>query len=186
MPLNKDRFQKFERDLILTLQNRNPLMEVPYYVCLHNPKDEIEVLEEFSNLALRVQNRGFSCEKLNLAKLMIDILNSSGLLSDEVLKDEEGVREFLDKDIRRVLSKNLVSKLKEELEGKGINHCTILLRYGALWPFIHLSYIFQSIEGSVHSTVVVPYPSELGLGYPLNERSIGLPDYYRAEVVDLR
>jgi len=186
MPLNKEKLQKFEKDLILTLQNKNPLMEVPYYVCLHNPKDEIEVLENFSNLALRIQNKGFLCKKLNLAKMMIDILNNSGLLSDEVLNDEEGMRNSLNKDIRRVLSKDLVKKLKGELEGKNIDHCTILLRYGALWPFIHLSYIFQSIDGSVRSTLVVPYPSELGLGYPLNERSIGMTDYYRAEVVDLR
>jgi len=76
--------------------------------------------------------------------------------------------------------------LKEALEGKNIDHCAVLLRYGALWPFIHLSYIFLNLEGIVQSSLVVPYPSDLGVGYPLNERSKGMPDYYRAEVVDLR
>jgi len=186
MPLNRERFQKFEKDLVLTLEGKRPLMEVPYYVCVHNPRDELEVLDSFSNLVLRIKNRGFSCEKINLAKMMIDILSDSGLLSSEVLKNEETMRDSLDRDIRRVLSRGLVEKLKGELEGKKIDHCSVLLRYGALWPFIHLSYIFLNIEGSVQSTLVVPYPSELGVGYPLNEKSRGMPDYYRAEVVDLR
>ena len=186
MPLNRERFQRFESDLILTLQGKRPLMEVPYYVCGHNPRDELEILESLSNLVLRIKNRGFSCEQINLAKLMIDLLSISGLLSDEVLKKEETMRDSLERDIRRVLSRGLVERLKEELEGNRIDHCAVLLRYGALWPFIHLSYIFLNIEGSVQSTLVVPYPSDLGVGYPLNERSKGMPDYYRAEVVDLR
>jgi len=186
MPLNRKRFQRFEEDLFLTLQGKRPLMEVPYFVCVHNPKDELEVLKSFSNLVLRIKNRGFSAERINLAQLMIDLLSQSGLLSSEILKNEESMRDDLDRDIRRVLSRGLVDRLKENLQGKEIEHCAVLLRYGALWPFVHLSYIFLNIEGSVQSTLVVPYPSDLGAGYPLNERSKGIVDYYRAEMVDLR
>jgi hypothetical protein len=186
MPLNKKKFQEFERRLILTLQNKTPLMEVPYYVCLYNPKDELDVIENFSNLALRIKNKGFSSETINLGKMMINILQRSGLLSPEILKNEEHTRDTLEGDIRRTLSKGLIENLKQKLGGKKIDHCAILLRYGALWPFLHLSYIFLNIEGEVQSTIVVPYPSELGIGYPLNEQSKGMPDYYRAEVVDLR
>lgn len=161
-------------------------MEVPYYVCLYNPRDELEILVNFTNLALRIQNKGYSCSNINLAKIMIEVLSKAGLLSDNILDKEELLRDSLDGDIRRVLSTELINHLKLELEEKKIDHCAILLRYGSLWPFVHLSYIFQSFEGNVHSTVVIPYPSDLGLGFPLNKRSIGLPDYYRAEVVDLR
>ena len=100
--------------------------------------------------------------------------------------DSFELREELDRDLRRVLSKEMVEVLKKRLRDKDISHCAVLLRYGALWPFVHLSQIFISIEGTVHCTLVVPYPTDLGVGYPLNEESKGITSYYRAEVVDLR
>ena len=186
MPLNRGKFQSLEKRVVETLRGKNPLMEVPYYVCLYHPKDELEVLENFSHMVLRLGNKGFSAETIKLSNLMLEILSNSGLLSPEIMQKEEEMREELGRDLRRVLSKELVEMLKERLKEKDASHCAVLLRYGALWPFVHLSHIFLSIEASVQCTLVVPYPSDIGTGYPLNERSKGKIDYYRAEVVDLR
>lgn len=186
MPLNREKLQRLEERVMETLRGGSPLMEVPYYVCLYHPKDELEVLENFSQMVLRLRNKGFSAEALKLSDLMLEILSDSGLLSPEIIQGEEETREELERDIRRVLSRDLVKVVKERLRDKNVNYCAVLLRYGALWPFVHLSHIFLSIEGSVHCTLVVPYPSDIGAGYPLNERSEGIIDYYRAEVVDLR
>ena len=186
MPLNRERFQRLEERVVETLKRRSPLMEVPYYVCLYHPKDELEILESFSHMVLRLRNKGFSAETIKLSDLMLEILSDSGLLFPEITQKEEEMREELERDLRRVLSRELVEALKERLKDKNVSHCAVLLRYGALWPFVHLSYIFLSIEGSVQCTLVVPYPSDIGAGYPLNERSKGVIDYYRAEVVDLR
>lgn len=175
-----------EERVVETVKGRSPLMEVPYFVCLYNPKDEIEILESFSHMVLRLRNKGFSAETISLSKIMVDILTSSGLLSPEIILKEEEIRDELNRDLRRILSKGLVNALKEKLKDKDITHCAVLLRYGGLWPFVHLSHIFISIEGCVHCTLVVPYPSDVGAGYPLNEKSEGIINYYRATVVDLR
>ena len=186
MPLSREKFQRLQERIVETLEGRSPLMEVPYYVCLYHPKDELEVLESFSHMVLRLRNKGFSAETIKLSDLMLEILSDGGVLSPETTEREEEMREELERDLRRVLSKELVETLKKMLKDKDVDHCAVLLRYGALWPFVHLSHIFLSIEGSVHCTLVVPYPSDIGTGYPLNERSKGIIDYYRAEVVDLR
>lgn len=186
MPLNREKFQRLENRVVETLEGRSPLMEVPYYVCIYPPKDELEILENFSHMVLRLRNRGFSAEMIKLSDLILEILSDSGLLSPEIIGREEEIREELGRDLRRILSKKVVEALKERLKDKDISHCAILSRYGALWPFVHLSYIFLSIEASVQCTLVVPYPSDIGEGYPLNERSKGKIDYYRAEEVDLR
>ena len=186
MPLNREKFQRLEERVVETLEGRSPLMEVPYYVCLYHPRDEIEILESFSHMVLRLRNKGFSAETIKLSDLMLKILSDSGLLSPDITRKEEEMREELERDLRRVLSRKLVESLKERLKDRDVSHCAVLLRYGALWPFVHLSHIFLSIDGSVQCTLVVPYPSDIGAGYPLNERSKGIIDYYRAEVVDLR
>lgn len=186
MLLNIEKFERFEERVKETLKEKSPLMEVPYYVCLYHPKDELEVLEKFSHTVLRLKNKGFSAETIKLSELMLEILSGSGLLSPEIIQREKEMRKELERDLRRVLSRELVNVLKEKLKDKDISHCAVLLRYGALWPFVHLSQIFISIEGNVHCTLVVPYPSDIGAGYPLNEKSKGIIDYYRAEVVDLR
>jgi hypothetical protein len=186
MPLNRKKFQRLEERVVETLEGRSPLMEVPYYLCVYHPKDELEILENFPNMVLRLKNKGFSAETIKLSDLMLDILSNSGLLSSEIIQNEEEMREELERDLRRVLSKELVEVLKEKLKDMDVNHCAVLLRYGALWPFVHISHIFLSIEGSVKCTLVVPYPSAIGEGFPLNKKSKGIIDYYRAEVVDLR
>jgi len=186
MPLNREAFRQLEERVVETLKGKTPLLEVPYYVCLYHPRDELEILENFSNMVLRLRNKRFSAETIKLSDLMIEILDESGMLSSEITKNEEEMREELARDLRRVLSVGVVEALKERLKEREISHCAVLLRYGALWPFVHLSHIFLSLNGCVQCTLVVPYPSDIGAGYPLNERSKGIIDYYRAETVDLR
>jgi len=186
MPLNRVAFQQLEKRVIETLKGKTPLMEVPYYVCLYKPRDELEVLENFSHMVLRLKNKRFSAEIIKLSDLMVEILDKSGFLSSEIFSNEEETRDELSRDLRRELSEGVVEALKQRLINKEVNHCAVLLRYGALWPFVHLSNIFLSLNGCVQCTLVVPYPSDIGEGYPLNERSIGIVDYYRADTVDLR
>lgn len=188
MPLNREALQKLERKIIATLEGRNPLIEVPYYVCLYNPEYELEVLESFGQMVQRLKGRGYSAEVIMLSDLMLEILERHGLLTKEVFEKEEAMRGELEKELRDKLTRKrgkISDVLEERLKGKPLSHCAVLLRYGALWPFVHLSQIFIEIEGVVECTLVIPYPSEKGLGYPLNKRSEGVIDYYRAEEVEL-
>jgi len=184
VPLKRNKFVQFEERLFDTLMGRTPLMEVPYYVCYYNPKDEVEVQEEFSNLCRRVETRGFSSEEISFSKLMIEIMEREGII--KALDNEEQLREDLEKTLRRRLLPEMVKALKEKLGGKTVAHCAVLMRYGATWPFLHLSHLLSSIENSVECTLVIPYPSNLGEGRLLDEPSMGIIGYYRCQVVDLR
>ena len=186
MPLNREEFQRLEERIVETLEGREMWMQVPYYVCLYSPKDELEVLECFPNVVLRLKNKGFSAETIKLNELMLEILSDSGYLKPEVIEKEEEMREDLELDLRHELLDKTVERLEKRLEEKDRSHCAVLLRYGALRPFVHISHVFSYIMGSVQCTLLVPYPSDKGTGYPLNQPSEGIAEYYRAEVVDLR
>ena len=186
MPFKPDSFARMESRVEKTLRNETPLLDVPYYICLHNPKDEALVIEEFTNMAHRVNKKGFTSEVLRLSDIMIESLEERGLLEDEILDKEEEIRSDLESDLHRVLLEDISRKLLNHLTGKDYSHCVILLRYGSLLPFVHLSGILQSIDGSIRCTLVIPYPTTIREGYPLDMKIKGHIGYYRAEVVDLR
>jgi len=186
MPLNREKFAKFEQRVMETLKGKTALLEVPYYICLYQPKDELDALECFNNMVLRLRNKGFSAETIYFSQLMLDSLAESGLLSPEILADEEKTRVELERSVRNRLPEQIVEGLKNKLADKDISHCAILLRVGAMYPFVHLKYILQSIDNIVHCTLVIPYPSDIGTGHILNETNEDSIEYYRAEVVDLK
>jgi len=186
MPLNRESFGKFEERLVETLKGKTPLLEVPYYICLYHPKDELDALDCFNNMVLRLCNKGFSAETMSFSQLMLDCLSESGLLSPEILGDEEQIREELERSIRNRLPEQLVEALTNRLANKDVSYCAVLLRIGALVPFVHLKYLLQSIDNVIHCTLVIPYPSDIGTGHILNEMNDDSIEYYRAEVVDLR
>ena len=186
MPLNRENFAKFEERLIETLKGKTPLLEVPYYICLYRPKDELDAIECFDNLVLRLTQKGFSAETLSFSHLMLDSLSESGLLAPQILEEEEQTRAELERSVRNTLPEQIVDALKKKLAGKDVSNCAVLMRVSALYPFVHLKYILQSIDNIIHCTLVIPYPSDIGTGHILNEENDGSIEYYRAEVVDLR
>lgn len=95
MVLNIEKFRMLEERVVETVKGRSPLMEVPYFVCLYHPKDELEILERFSHMVLRLRNKGFSAETISLSEIMVNILTSSGLLSPEIIQKEEEIRDEL-------------------------------------------------------------------------------------------
>lgn len=186
MPLNRKKFATFEQRLMETLRGKTALLEVPYYICLYHPKDELDTLDCFNNMVLRLTNKGFSAETMYFSQLMLDGLTASGLLSPEILEEEEQTRSAFERSVRNTLPEQLVEALKKKLADRDVSHCAVLLRVGALYPFVHLKYILQSIDNIIHCTLVIPYPSDIGTGHILNETSDGSIEYYRGEVVDLR
>jgi len=186
MPLNPDGIVLLEDILVRTMEGKNTLQAVPYFICVYNPREELDALNQFSNLVLRLRYRGFSAESISLSDLMLEILDEEGYLSEDIMKEEENSRDEFENDLRRFLLEGLTKRLKQMLHGKPIAHCAVLLRYGALWPFVHLSGILQEITGSIDCTLAIAYPSSIGEGYPLDEESSDTFDYYRAERVDLR
>jgi len=181
-PWDEKRFRRLEDVIIATMEGKRPVVDVPYYIFLYNPAEELRAIDEFQNLERRLKARGFSAEVIWMPDLMISALKKFKLLDPEVVSLERERRVRTKSDLERILPDEIVSQLKGKLKTKGVDHCAILLRCGGLYPFVHVSALLSSLEGFVSCTLVVGYPGDKE-GQMLNERGETIRSYYRAEIV---
>lgn len=181
-PWDEKRFRRLEEVLLATMEGKRPVVDVPYYIYLYNPAEELRALDEFQNLERRLKARSFSAEIVWMPDLMTFALKKFRLLDPEVVSMEGERRGSMKGDLERILPEEIVAQLKEKLKAKGVNHCAVLLRCGALYPFVHVSALLSSLEGFVGCTVVVGYPGDKE-GQMLNEKGETIRSYYRAEIV---
>jgi hypothetical protein len=178
-PWDEKRFRRLEDVIIATMEGKRPVVDVPYYIYLYNPAEELRALDEFQYLDGRLKTKGFSTEIVWMPDLMISALKKFRFLDPDVASLE---RESLKSDLQRILPEEIASQLKDKLKAKGVSHCAILLRCGALYPFVHVSALLSSLEGFVGCTLVVGYPGDKE-GQMLNEKGETIRSYYRAEII---
>ena len=181
-PWDEKRFSRLQDMIIATMEGKRPVIDVPYYIYLYNPSEELRALEEFQNLERRLGVKGFLTEIVWLSDLMIFALKKFRLLDAKVVDSERERRGSVQRDMERILPEEIASQLKNRLRGKGLDHCAILLRSGALYPFVHLSAILSFLEGFVRCTLVIGYPGDRE-GQMLNEKGETISSYYRAEII---
>lgn len=178
-PWDRERFDSLEQRVIATTGGMRPTIDVPYYIYLYDPVEELMALEEFRNLEMRLRTRGHSVETIWMPDLMLAALERFKLLGPELERES---REWLKRDLERILPEDIASQLKSRLRGKGVDYCAVILRCGALFPFVHVSTLLNLLEGFVNCTLVVAYPGNRE-GYILNERGETIKSYYRAEII---
>ena len=176
------KFKKLEIRIRETISGRRNLIDVPYYIYLYKPELELECIKEFKNLVIRLKRDGISAEIISLASLMIKSLDHLGCLNENFLREESRRRDEIYKDLERELLKEIAERLKEILKDKDVSHCAVLLRVGALFPFVHISSLLTRLEGNVHCTIVLPYPGNKE-GNMLNYHDRSIRTYYRGEVI---
>ena len=181
-PWNEKRFRHLEDLVIATMEGKRPVADVPYYIYLYNPAEELRALDEFQYLQRRLETKGFSAEIVWMPDLMISALKRFRFLDSNVVNLERERRVGVKGDLERILPQEIASQLKEKLKGRGVNYCAILLRCGALYPFVHVSTLLSSLEGFVECTLVVGYPGDKE-GQMLNEKGETVRSYYRAEII---
>jgi len=181
-PWDTDRFRRLEDVIVATMEGKRPVVDVPYYIYLYNPAEEMRAIDEFQNLERRLKARGFSAEIIWMPDLMISALKRFRFLDPDVASLERERRVSLRGDLERILPEDIASQLKEKLKARGVNYCAILLRCGALYPFVHVSTLLSSLEGLVGCTLVVGYPGDRE-GQMLNEKGETVRSYYRAEII---
>ena len=181
-PWDKKRFGRLEDTIIATMERKSPIIDVPYHVYLYDPTEELRALEEFQNLERRLKARGHSVEIIWMSELMTTILKRFKLLGPDILRVERQERATLRGDLQRILPNEIASRLKDRLKDKGVDHCAILLRFGALYPFVRVSSLLYSLEGYVDCTLVVGYPGNRE-GQMLNEKGETVKNYYRAKII---
>ena len=168
--------------MIATMRGLRPIIDVPFYVYLYEPRDELICLREFRDFVSRLNAKGMSAESISLSALMIEALRELGCLKEPVLKSEDKNRSVLAKDLGRELPREIAKHLRSRFGDKDESHCVILLRASALYPFVHVSSLLSSIEGAVRCTLVIPYPGN-NVGVMLNVKGLGARRYYRAEII---
>ncbi len=185
MPWDKDRFVELERRVKETLKGARPALDVPYFRFLYGLGDGIErtCIIEFQNMVKRLKADELSAETIFLSELLLDSLRGFGLLDEDVLKIESIDRKEIYNDLRsRNFKEEIVNRLIDRLDGKGTSHCAVLLRAGALFPFVNISHIISGLDGKVDCVLVIPYPGSKE-GEMLWYRDNDSNNYYRWETV---
>jgi hypothetical protein len=176
------RFAELEERVMATVTGRRPLLDVPYYILTYDPGLELRCLKECEALCKRLQARGHSAQVISLAAWLVDALEALGCLAPAFYKVEAKDRATVGQDLERELPKLLAERLALKLAGKDQAHCAVLVRTGALFPFVHVSTLLSAIEGHVRCTLVVAYPGGKE-GETLRFLNETNGSYYRAEVL---
>lgn len=181
-PWDEKRFGRLEDTIIATMERKSPVIDVPYHVYLYDPAEELRALQEFQNLERRLKARRHSAEIIWMSELMVTALKRFKLLGPDILHVERQERATVKEDLQRILTNEIASQLKDKLKDKGVDHCAILLRSGALYPFVRVSSLLYSLEGYVDCTLVVGYPGNRE-GQMLSEKGETVKNYYRAKII---
>ena len=182
--------QELENKVEGTLQGTyRPLDNVPFFRVQYPPIEEREALREFKSLMERLSQKGWTVESISLTELFKEALAAlRNCLVTELIESLKVLEKERDrKELQRLLSDYLpdeISKVIAERFGKmSQKSVLVLLRMGALYPFIRSSSLFSKLEGKVQCAVILPYPG-MSLGALLDTPPADPHGgYYRGEVI---
>ena len=108
-PWDSERFRLLEEWITATIQGRRPTLDVPFYIYLYDPAEELLALEEFSNLVKRLKRKNYSAEIVWLSDMMIDILERLRFLEAKAVEIERFERETVKEDLKRYFPSSSVT-----------------------------------------------------------------------------
>jgi len=179
---DSSRFTQLENRVLATLGGRRTLLEVPIYIFPYSPALELRCLRECNELALRLRAKGYTAEVHSLAQWFVDAVEWLGALEPEGIQQEIEDRNQVGEHLKREVPKLLSERMQKELGSKDSQHCAILVRVGALFPFAHISNLLSVVGPSIQCTVVIAYPGNRE-GPELRFLNETRHSYYRAEIV---
>ena len=152
---------------------------VPFFIFPHDPALERKIIDEANRLQNRLERAGIQVEKVSLGALFYGTLQAKGYL-EKSFEIESKDRDALKRGIASVVKDSLVKELKEKASNS--KKVILLVRAGAIFPFLRTSSILSDLEGSVKSPLVLFYPGryEDKKLYFLNETE---GYYYRAMIL---
>ncbi|RLB00309.1 MAG: hypothetical protein DRG83_11730 [Deltaproteobacteria bacterium] len=182
--------RKLEDKVTATLRGHyHPLDGVPFFRVQYPPQQEHKALLEFRSLAQRLRQAGWHVESISLTEVLretlIEMLNCPPKKLRERLEELETERER--HELQTMLSEHLPERLAEKLFEKlgelPQNSIIILLRTGALFPFVRPSALLSRLEGRINCIVILAYPG-MTLGELLEAPPASLHSgYYRGETI---
>lgn len=166
-----------------------PLDNVAFFRVQYPPAEEREALRQFRLLAGRLRQEGWEAASFSLLDLLrqglVSLLNCPPpALKDRLLALEQDYRRAeLKERLSEHLPGEIIKALTERLQGMARESVAILLRMGALYPFMRPSSLLARLEGQIACTVVLPYPGTT-LGALLDSAPADTRGgYYRGEII---
>jgi hypothetical protein len=160
MTWDTNRFDDLESRVMATIAGGRPALDVPFFRFLYGPKDGVEhiCIREMQKMVDRIRARGYTAESIFLSTVFIDTMKELGFLDADVVAKEAKGRSDIFVDLRgRFVREEMTKKLLVRLEDRPQSHCAVLLRVGALFPFIRISHILSNLD-RVQCSIVIPYP----------------------------
>ncbi len=175
---------------------RTPATGVPFFVFLYDPTDEVRCLQHAKQLAEALRGEGTRVETVYLGQLLAHVLRTKKrlYLSDAGKQVEARDRAGLAAELSRPegLPASIVEALLDgvggttpALRGGQQDDVVLLLRAGALFPFVHVSQLLNGLENHTRWTVAVPFPGSRDPQQPDTLRFLNETEgpYYRAQVI---
>lgn len=99
--------------------------------------------------------------------------------------EREKGKEELTEDLKMYLPEKISEILLNRLVDKTSNFVAILIRTGALYPFVRTSSIRAKLENKIKCVLIITYPANEA-GEMLYSKSFNLGGYYRGEIIHWR
>jgi len=188
-----DVMRELEDKVVGTLNGTyRPLDGIPFFRVQYPPQEEREALRQLHLLAERLRQKGWPIREISLTEVLREALTALLGASPEALFEElkSLERERDRRELLRMLSEHLpdalASALIERLRALPKGSGAVLLRTGALHPFLRPSTLLARLEGEVSCAVVLAYPASRVGSFldmsPVDSRG----GYYRGEIIHWR
>lgn len=164
-----------------------PLDGIPFVTVCYPPEEERTAIKEFTYLSQGFKAKGILSEVISMKEVLKDALVELGVTNEDeensVVKFERSTnREELKDDLSRYLPEQVSETILRKLKDKSKNFVAVLIRTGALYPFVTTSSIRAKLENTVKCVVIIAYPAN-NIGEMLNDSSFKLGGYYRGEII---
>lgn len=200
MPWDDRAFDQLRDEVVASLGGAHSTTGVPFFVYPYPPTEERRALDKFEQLAVVLGGQGHHVQVVYLGRLLASVLRAGSMqlyLGETGRAAEETSRADLQQELSRAdgLPKKVAEALLEgktdvfePLAGGGQDRCALLVRAGALFPFVHVSQILNQLEQKTRWTVVVAFPGRTapGSGEALRFLDETEGSYYRARVIRSR
>lgn len=194
MPWDSASFELLREEIRSSLRGRRPTGGVPFFLFLYDPSEEVRCLRNFEKAAKALSGGGFNARVIYLGKLFAHALQGTLYLTEAGIQAETRDPGALLRELSRPegLPSRVTAALLDGVEGVSLplrggtqENCAILLRAGALYPFVHVSQVLDGLENKTNWTVVLPFPGSRHPERPEGLRFLNETEgpYYRARII---
>lgn len=164
-----------------------PQDNIPFFTVCYPPEEEINAIKEFTLFSQRLESEEIASGIFSMKDVLKEALIELGVASEssvsaiaeyELSKSRKEIKE----DLTRYLPVQVSDIMLRKLRDKDRDYVAMLIRTGALYPFVRTSSIRAKMENKTQCIVIIAYPAN-NIGEMLNDSSFKLGAYYRGEII---